>query len=376
MPKLALVVNEPPPYRIPIFNRVAAFNDIELKVIFFCMHEPNRFWNLPAMEFDHEFLQENVYTVNGRYIHNNPDVLFALTKFDPDVVIGNGFNPTHLYAMLWTMLRRRAYVPMTDGTLQSEQSLSKIHRWLRRFAYARGPAFIAASQGGMALYQDYGVEADRCYQSCLCIDNGRFFDNQSPIEKKWDFIFCGRLEPAKCPDFALEVAARCAQRLDRRVSILMVGSGSMENALYEQAKQLSDLIDVHFTGFARQEELPRLYQSAKIFLFPTKADVWGVVANEACAAGLPVLITPYAGAAGELIIDGKNGFIRELDADSWADCAIRLLQNERRREAFGQHSQLLVKPYDFDAAARGIIDATLLACSHRSNDQAEVSRPV
>ena len=210
MPKLALVVNEPPPYRIPIFNRVAAFNDIELKVIFFCMHEPNRFWNLPAMEFDHEFLQENVYTVNGRYIHNNPDVLFALTKFDPDVVIGNGFNPTHLYAMLWTMLRRRAYVPMTDGTLQSEQSLSKIHRWLRRFAYARGPAFIAASQGGMALYQDYGVEADRCYQSCLCIDNGRFFETQSSIEKKWDFIFCGRLEPAKCPDFALEVAARCA----------------------------------------------------------------------------------------------------------------------------------------------------------------------
>ena len=98
MPKLALVVNEPPPYRIPIFIRVAAFNDIELKVIFFCMYEPNRFWNLPVMEFDHEFLQENVYTVNGRYIHNNPDVLFALTKFDPDVVIGNGFNPTHLYA--------------------------------------------------------------------------------------------------------------------------------------------------------------------------------------------------------------------------------------------------------------------------------------
>jgi len=376
MPKLALVVNEPPPYRIPIFNRVAAFNNIQLKVIFFCLHEPNRFWNLPAMEFDHEFLQENVYTVNGRYIHNNPDVLVALAKFDPDVVIGNGFNPTHLYAMLWTMLRRRAYVPMTDGTLQSEQGLSKVHRWLRRFAYARGPAFIAASQGGMALYQGYGVEADRCYQSCLCIDNSRFFDHQSAIEKKWDFIFCGRLEPAKCPDFALEVAARCAQRLDRRVSILMAGSGSMETALHQQAKQLNHLIDVHFTGFARQEELPRLYQSAKLFLFPTKADVWGVVANEACAAGLPVLITPYAGAAGELVIDGKNGFIRELDADSWTDCAIRLLQNDRRREAFGQHSQLLVKPYDFDAAARGIIDATLSSCSHRSNDQAEVSRPV
>lgn len=104
------------------------------------------------MKFEHEFLRERIYTVNGRYIHNNPDVIFALTRFDPDVVIGNGFNPTHLYAMLWTMLRRRAYVPMTDGSLQSEVGLSRIHRWLRQLAYARSPAFIAASQGGMELY--------------------------------------------------------------------------------------------------------------------------------------------------------------------------------------------------------------------------------
>lgn len=377
MPKLALVVNEPPPYRIPIFNRVAASADIDLKVIFFCKHEPNRFWNLPEMNFDHEYLRERIYTVHGRYIHNNPDVLFALTRFDPDVVIGNGFNPTHLYAMLWTMLHRRSYVPMTDGTVQSEQGLSRVHRWLRQLAYARSPAFIAASQGGLALYKNYGVNKERCYQSCLCIDNNRFLSQSMPSQKKlWDFIFCGRLEPAKSPDFALEVAARCARRLGRRVRILMVGSGSMEGELQKQAQELRGLIEVGFSGFAKQEELPGLYQSAKLFLFPTKADVWGVVANEACAAGLPVLITPYAGAAGELVIDGKNGFIRELDADAWTDCAIRLLQNDRRREAFGQHSQLLVKPFDFDAAAKGIIDATLSAYVARIERQTDVRRPV
>ncbi len=149
----------------------------------------------------------------------------------------------------------------------------------------------------------------------------------------------------------------------------------MEISLHTQAHALRELIEVGFSGFAKQEELPRLYKSAKLFLFPTKADVWGVVANEACAAGLPVLITPYAGAAGELIIDGKNGFIRELDADAWADCAIRLLQNDRRREAFGQHSQLLVKPFDFEAAARGIIDATLSAYYAKTESQTDVRRP-
>ena len=70
MLKLALVVNEPPPYRIPVFNRVAARAGIQLQVIFCCRREPNRLWNLPDMEFDHVFLRERIRTVNGRYIHN------------------------------------------------------------------------------------------------------------------------------------------------------------------------------------------------------------------------------------------------------------------------------------------------------------------
>ena len=131
MLKIALVVNEPPPYRIPIFNLIAATPGIQLQVIFFCRREPNRLWDLPPLAFDHVFLKERIRTVNGRYIHNNPDVLQALSRFDPDVVIGNGFNPTHLYAQVWTRFKRRQYVPMTDGTVESEQALSQVHKRLR-----------------------------------------------------------------------------------------------------------------------------------------------------------------------------------------------------------------------------------------------------
>ena len=81
MPRLALVVNEPPPYRITVFNRLAALPGIDLRVIFCCRREPNRQWNLPRMEFDHVFLRERIRTVHGRYIHNNPDVLLALTSY-------------------------------------------------------------------------------------------------------------------------------------------------------------------------------------------------------------------------------------------------------------------------------------------------------
>lgn len=376
MPKIALVVNEPPPYRIPVFNYIAAMPEVQLQVIFCCRREPNRAWDLPAMAFDAVYLRERITTIDGRYIHNNPDVLLALGRFDPDVVVGNGFNPTHLYAVAWSVLRRRPYVPMTDGTLQSERALSRVHALIRQMVYRRGRAFIAASEGGIALYGRYGVPRARCHQSCLCIDNGRFRPGADAPEKSYDFIVCGRMEPGKRPDFALEVAARCAQILERRMRLLMVGSGSMEAGLRQQAAALAHLVEVNFHGFASQRDLPRLYQASRLFLFPTRADVWGVVANEACAAGLPVLVTPQAGVAGELVVDGQNGFVREADVETWSALAAGLLANDARREAFGQRSLLMVEPYRFEHAAQGIVDACTQALDRRPIDYAAVRRPV
>jgi glycosyltransferase involved in cell wall biosynthesis len=369
MLKIALAVNEPPPYRIPIFNLIAAAPDIDLQVIFFCRREPNRLWDLPPIAFDHVFLRERISTVNGRYIHNNPDVLLALSRFKPDVVLGNGFNPSHMYALGWTRFKHKAYVPMTDGTLDSERMLSSLHKRLRRFTYARASRFIAASNGGIALYKSYGIPNERCLLSCLCIDNARFKPESINIEKSFDFIFCSRIEAAKSPDFALEVAHKTALLLNRRTRILFVGSGTQEQATRTLAKEYAEHVDTHFHGFASQQELPALYQSAKIFLFPTQADVWGVVANEACASGLAVMVSPHAGAAGELIVDEQNGHVCELNAGLWATRAAALLKDERRLQAYGERSLLQVERYRFDLAAQGIMQACREASEHECNTQ-------
>ena len=365
MLKIALVVNEPPPYRIPIFNLIAATPGIQLQVIFFCRREPNRLWDLPPLAFDHVFLKERIRTVNGRYIHNNRDVLQALSRFDPDVVIGNGFNPTHLYAQVWTRFKHRQYVPMTDGTVESEQALSQVHKRLRRFTYARSPAFIAASNGGVALYRSYGVPGERCFRSCLCVDNARFNPSWVSQPKVYDFLFCGRIEAAKSPEFALQVARQTGRLLGRKIRMLFVGSGSDEPATKALANALSADVETDFHGFASQAALPALYQSARLFLFPTRADVWGVVANEACAAGLPVLVSPHAGVADELIINGRNGFVCELNSVLWATRAAYLLRDEKRLRTFGDRSLLLVDQYRFDLAAQGIMAACKSAIQER-----------
>jgi glycosyltransferase involved in cell wall biosynthesis len=357
---IALVTNGPVPYRIPALNQLAALPGIELHVIFCCKREPNRNWDLPPIEFACTYLQERIIRFSDRYIHNNPDVLPALRRLAPDVVITCGFNPTHLYAFAYAWLRQVPHVVMTDGTYDSEQTLSLLHRMVRRLVFARSSAFVWASIGGKKLFASYGIAAARCFRACLCVENTRFEEQVVEPERRFDFIFCGRMEAVKNPSFAFDVALATAARLKRKTRILYVGDGSEQGRLEERARWHGDTVEASFHGHATQRDLPLLYRSASIFLFPTSWDPWGVVANEACAAGLPVLVTPHAGAAGELIVDGQNGFVCDLDVDVWAERAVLLLTQPATYTAFSGCSLALVKGFTFKIASEGI----MAACRH------------
>ena len=365
--KIVFIGNEPVPYRLPIFDKIADTPGFSFHVIYCCRREPNRQWDMPPVKFEHTFLRERIKTVNGRYIHNNPDVIPSLKRLAPDVIITDGFNPTHLYAFGYALLKGIPHIPMTDGTLDSEKALSPIHRLVRRFVYARSRAFLWASLGGKHLYQSYGVLEERSFQSCLCVDNSIYFRESphEPHEKPFDFIFCGRIEAAKNPLFALDVAREAAQRLQRKVTILFVGTGTQEHEVKQAAALHPDLLDATFNGHAAQHELPALYHSARIFLFPTLADVWGVVANEACAAGLPILVSHYAGVAGELVVDGENGFVCDLDVNQWAEHAALLLTHPEMYRQFSDRSRSIVSKYTFDDASSGIVTACRLAALNR-----------
>jgi glycosyltransferase involved in cell wall biosynthesis len=66
---------------------------------------------------------------------------------------------------------------------------------------------------------------------------------------------------------------------------------------------------VVFAGFRQIEELPAFYAGAGAFVHPALEEPWGLVINEAMASGLPVLSSGNVGAAEELVVDGKTGYL-------------------------------------------------------------------
>jgi glycosyltransferase involved in cell wall biosynthesis len=372
--RVALVANIPAPYRVPVYGLLAAQPGLDLRLFFCSERESEHTWNLDHIQVPHVFLRERVFSWRGRVVHANVDVWAALRAFRPDVVVTTGFSPTHLLAFAYARLHGARHVAMTDGTVASEARLSVVHRWIRRHMYRRTEACVGASEGSLAIYRQYGVPAASMFKSQLCADN-EAFASVANVARDVDFVFCGRFAAGKQPLFAIQVAALAATRLGRRVRLMLVGSGPLDASLRQAVARVADRVDAEFAGFATQAELPGHYARARLMLFPSAADTWGVVANEACAAGVPVLVSPQASVAGDLVLDGQNGRVLPLDATRWAVAAAELLSDDSAWRRMSRCSLDRVRPCTYANAALGLADAVAHATRHGAAVATAVASP-
>lgn len=358
--KVAIVTNIPTPYRLKVYALLAQAPGIQLRVFYCSGREPDRAWDLAPDQYESVYLKERFISLSDRFVHINPDVWSKVSAFKPDVTVTTGFNPSHLIAFVYAMVNRSRHVAMTDGTKTSEEKLSVLHQWVRRWVFGRTQAFVGASDGAFDLFEQYGVPRHLMFKSHLCANNEAFAGHHA-MAKRFDFIYCGRFVAIKNPLFALRVAQQCAQQLGRVVRIALVGSGTMEPEMRDLASTMSDQVEATFVGFAKQSELPTWYGASRVLLFPTSWDPWGVVANEACAAGVPVMVTPEAGVAGEIIKDQVNGYILPLDEALWVRHACRLLQDSALHARMAAQCERAVAEYTYANAAKGIADAVQCA---------------
>lgn len=339
----------PGPYREPLHEVLSDRNKFTYSVVYCAKLEPNRSWNLDFGKYSKYFLSEKSKT----FSHNNRNVWALLNKLNPTVLIITGFSPTMLYGVIWTILKRRKLIIYNDGTYLTERNYSKIQKLNRWWVFKFAKAYIGTGKGSYDLYRSYGVNHEKIFTSCLCIDNSRF-DNQPVLEREFDIMYAGQITERKLPLFFADVAIKLKQRMPN-LKVLIVGDGPQREDLLNKLNNAE--IANHFTGFLDQKTLSAQYSKSKLFLFTTMNDVWGVVANEACASGTPVITSMNAGVANELIIHNKNGYILDNDVDLWTENILALLKDETLLAQYSNNALRLVEPFNYKQSADGITAA-------------------
>lgn len=154
-------------------------------------------------------------------------------------------------------------------------------------------------------------------------------------------LFVGRIQPLKAPDMLLRVTAELLRRNpDRRERLTAAVLGGPSGSGLAHPHELEDLAEalgiadvVRFVKPVERPVLAQWYRAADVVLVPSHSESFGLVAIEAQACGTPVVAADVGGlptAVGDagLLVDGHR-------AGDWADAVLRVLEDDRLREALG-----------------------------------------
>lgn len=242
-----------------------------------------------------------------------------LNQLNPSTVLVPGYyNLPALAAALWGKVKGRRTVLMTESTEADHLRV----RWkeLLKQILIRS-LFDWAIAGGVAhrrYLERLGFPAERITRFYDIVDN-HFFRSRAQADRlryrahdfglpDHFFLFIGRLAEEKNVE-GLLTAYLSYRRSGGKKSLVFVGGGPLEARLRQIASESAFSSDIYFEGLKSSKQLSPYYAFADCFVLPSMREPWGLVVNEAMAAGLPVLISKVCGCAEDLVIEGENGFL-------------------------------------------------------------------
>ena len=144
---------------------------------------------------------------------------------------------------------------------------------------------------------------------------------------------------------------------DREWRALLVGDGPARAEIEGLMAPFGSR--VRFAGAVPHGELPALYASADLYLWPAINEAYGMAFLEAQAAGLPV-VAGRTGGVPAVVADGVTGQLTPIgDAASFAAAVVRLLEDPAERARLGTAAAHRVAAHHDERAAAHALRAAL-----------------
>lgn len=377
MKKVIFVTNIPNPYRIPLFNEMSRQfkeNNIHLKLVFGSESYKRRLFKLDTseMKFDYEILKDTGYTFSKdgeKTIFLYKGLTSLMNKEKPDAMIVAGFSPATIKIFLRKIAKHTPYV-IFSGTIERGKRNQNILRKLQRSLLTKNAAsFVAYGNMAKEYLVNSGAPEQHVFIGRNTVDTTFFAEKTSELRRQFSsesdkahFTYLGYLVPRKNVILLLQSVKIVAQK--RRDFILdVIGDGISLTELknFVDHNQLNDVVTFH--GFRQKNELPAFFAKSRGLLFQTDFDIWGLVLNEAMAAGVPCLASPNAGATYDLIEEGRNGFVVDFkDTQLVAQKIEWLIEHPHEAAEMGRNAASFIREkVTVSHAAKGFLDAALFA---------------
>lgn len=313
------------PYTNRLFNAVVGAG-LRLSVVSCAGSEPNRDWgNTIEVQYPHFVLPGRAFGFSNksRFAHLNQRIFRTLDGLRPTRLVINGIQPSMLIAAIWAALRGVELAFSTDGWRQTMPT-SPMHRLVRKWVFRQARRFAVCGEKGREYLLSSGVREEAVHVVPLVPAWSPAMPAQEP---EFDLLWVGHL--TQVPKNALFFADLCVDVCRQRgaLSVRVVGRGDMLDEVRERLGRGG--VTVRYDSYVPWTQMEQVYRSARMLLLPSTWEAWGLAVNEAMQCGLPVVVSPFAGAADDLVQDGVNGRVVPLEIERWRDAVIEVLADTR-----------------------------------------------
>jgi len=248
-----------------------------------------------------------------------------------DIVHCHGTKEALVVGLAAKLLRKKIiYTIEGDPNIEisiSPYSYSFLDKLFLRFSWNIGLKLadkIVGCSNWMAEHlKKYGLEATG-------IPNPIDYERFSNVMAHGSNIVCiARFEKVKNIETLIIAASEILKKYPE-VKLVIVGGGSQEKELKALAEKLSISDNVEFQGF--RPDVENVLKDALVFVLSSIYEPFGMVAAEALAAGLPIIVSKVGGLR-EIVKDGINGF--SFNPRDWQELSkkiLLLLENQKLRE--------------------------------------------
>jgi glycosyltransferase involved in cell wall biosynthesis len=327
--KIAIVTTHPIQYQSPLFKQASLWNKFKVDVYFASKHGykskyidkdfKKKFnWNINLLSgYNYFFSTKNDYNINSFFLSfkNLKNTLFKI-KYDAILLFGWN-NILYIKAFFLAKLYKIPIILRveTNSTQKINYFKKNIKYLILYILFKYIDYFLYIGSLNKKFYLNLGINSKRLYPAPYSVDNN-FFLNKKKISifikkkfKKKTILFVGKLIERKNVEEFLKLAELFKN--DNRFNFLVVGDGHQIKLCNEFVIN-NKLSNIKIVGFINQKELRVIYQKSFLLIVPSKYETWGLVINEAMAAGLPVICSRNCSSSRDLIINGKTGYVYNL----------------------------------------------------------------
>lgn len=167
-------------------------------------------------------------------------------------------------------------------------------------------------------------------------------------------LFVGTIEPRKNLLALLDAYAMLSEAMRRRWPLVLVGyKGWSSDAIHARIVEAERAGWARYLGFAAAEDLPLLFAGARLFVFPSLYEGFGLPVLEAMASGVPVVCS-NASSLPEVAGDAA-AMCDAPDVDALSDLIAAGLEDEAWRATARDKGLARAAQFSWESCAKGTV---------------------